>query len=162
MSEVLDVGMREKLPGNIDEFLDLNNESISKNEEIRRAQINELTDGEASEEDLFAAEALIEEGVVELSEEEVWESAEKGLITFRPPQTDKGPMIFLSTENIEIYDLFNMAAGRALKDFGGFHQIGSSNRSGVSGWEIWDPKNKKSHEFVKMVFDQSVEIARIR
>jgi hypothetical protein len=112
-------------------------------------QVAQLLDETSTFEDKQAAEELVEEDLLRQNPQD---RLEHGLITYMPPYSDKGPMIALSTSNKQLYQLFNAAASKALREYHGFHQIGSYQDSGYTAWELYRNELPSAYMLVKQVF----------
>jgi len=85
-----------------------------------------------------------------------------GKVHIRPPMDDKKIMVSLYTPDLELYELFNDAASRITREWGGFHQIGAGEENGLSGWELWKKPTIPNQEILEKVKNEMLREVTMR
>ena len=137
----------------VSQFIALNQADLA----MYDAQVAQLLDESSTPEDRLAAEELIDE---ELQQTSLAERLGKGLISYIPAYSDKGPMLALDAKDKKVFSLFNNVASASLRQYSVFHQVGSYQDSGYTAWELNSDQLPSPHTLMKHVLAAFVVTAQ--
>jgi hypothetical protein len=88
----------------------------------------------------------------ELKDEPLWiQQQRSGKVHIMPPRHDKNMMLSLMTEDPELYEIFNDVADRFTRKWDGFHQIGHSDGTGLTAWELWKKPDVSDNDLLEQM-----------